>query len=74
MSKTIKDPKARYYDQGGIETLDIIKAKLTPDQYKGFLIGNVIKYACRVNFKNQSKRDAEKIKFYGTELFNILEG
>ena len=26
------DPKSRYYDHGGIETLDILKAKLTPEQ------------------------------------------
>lgn len=34
-----KDLKSSYYDEGGIETLDIIKAKLSPEQYKGFLLG-----------------------------------
>lgn len=70
---TPRDPKARYYDQGGIETLDIIKAKLTPEQYKGWLLGNIIKYACRANWKDQADRDIEKIDFYGAELFRGLE-
>ena len=67
-----KDPKSRYYDQGGLETLDIIKAKLTEEQYKGFLLGNCIKYSCRANWKEDFKRDVEKFTFYATELFNLL--
>jgi NTP pyrophosphatase (non-canonical NTP hydrolase) len=68
-----KDPKARYYDAGGIEVLDVIRAKLTPDQYKGWLLGNLIKYSCRANHKNQYARDVEKMDFYGTELFETLD-
>ena len=32
-----KDTKSNYYDAGGIETLEIIKAKLTPEEYRGYL-------------------------------------
>lgn len=62
------DDKSTYYDQGGIETMAIIKAKLTPEQFKGFLLGNVIKYACRLNWKGQSDRDLEKIAVYSNEM------
>jgi len=62
------DPKSRYYDHGGIETLDILKAKLTPEQYEGFLLGCILKYACRANHKDQKARDIEKISFYSTAL------
>jgi hypothetical protein len=55
-----KDPKSSYYDVGGIETIDIIKAKLTPEQYEGYLIGNLIKYVCRLNWKGDASRDSEK--------------
>ena len=68
-----KDPKSRYYDAGGIETLDIIKAKLTPEQYRGFLLGNIIKYSCRVNHKGNFDRDIEKVRFYGNSIFDTLE-
>lgn len=71
--ETKKDPKARYYDAGGVEVLDVIIAKLTPEQYKGWLLGNIIKYSCRANHKGQFDRDVEKMKFYGTELFDYLE-
>ena len=46
-----RDPKSRYYDAGEIEVLDVIKAKLTPEQFKGWLLGNLIKYSCRANHK-----------------------
>ena len=67
-----KDPKSRYYDAGGLETLDIIKAKLTPEQFRGFLLGNIIKYSCRANYKGSFDRDIEKIKFYGAAIFDTL--
>ena len=60
-----RDEKSLYYDQGGIETLDIIKAKLTDEQYKGYLMGNAIKYLCRANWKNESPdRDIQKADNY----------
>ncbi len=59
-----KDDKANYYDAGGIEVLGIIKAKLTPEQFKGYLLGNAIKYLCRYNFKGRADRDAEKANNY----------
>jgi hypothetical protein len=61
------DPKSRYYDQGGIEVLEIIKAKLTPEQYQGFCLGNAIKYTCRANHKGDYDKDLEKAEFYARE-------
>jgi hypothetical protein len=59
-----KDPKSSYYDQGGIEVLDIIKAKLTAEQYEGYLLGNSLKYSLRLNWKGNKARDAEKAATY----------
>jgi hypothetical protein len=63
-----KDPKSTYYDQGGIETLEIIRAKLTPEQFRGYVLGNIIKYACRLNWKGQEERDVEKVHNYSSFL------
>ena len=63
-----KDEKSTYYDAGGIETIDIIKAKLTEEQFKGWLLGNCIKYSGRANFKGTFQRDIEKLEFYSKEL------
>ncbi|WP_082081274.1 DUF3310 domain-containing protein [Methylocucumis oryzae] len=64
------DPKSTYYDAGGIETIDIIKAKLTPEQFKGYLLGNSLKYSCRMMHKTPDNpvRDAEKAAMYASIL------
>ena len=67
------DPKSCYYDAGGISTMDVIKAKLTDEQFKGFLLGNQIKYSCRLNHKGDPSRDAEKAANYSRLLKELLE-
>ena len=67
------DKKSGYYDAGGIETVDIVRSKLTPEQFKGYLLGNIIKYACRANHKHDFKRDSEKIKVYSAILLSFVE-
>lgn len=69
-----KDQQSSYYDAGGIETLDIIKAKLTPEQFKGYLLGNALKYQCRMMHKTPDSpgRDAEKSANYSKWLAEEL--
>ena len=69
-----KDEKSNYYDAGGIETLDIIKAKLTPEQYQGYLLGNAIKYQLRMMHKTPDNpgSDAEKASNYSSWLCEEL--
>lgn len=68
-----RDKNSSYYDVGGIEVLDVIKAKLTPEQYKGYLLGNAMKYALRSNHKGTFKRDMEKCANYSKWLSDIEE-
>jgi hypothetical protein len=49
-----------HYKIGGIETLDFLRAKLTKEQYKGYLIGNVVKYLSRHEHKSDAIGDIEK--------------
>ena len=58
------DPKSSYYDAGGIETIAVIKAKLTPEQYRGFCHGNALKYLMRAEHKEDAGRDFEKAQYY----------
>ena len=67
------DPKSSYYDAGGIETIDVIKAKLTAEQYRGYLLGNILKYSCRMEHKGDAKRDAEKVGVYSKMLQDFDE-
>ena len=57
-----------HYNQGEIETLEIIKMSLTPEEYKGFLKGNVLKYRERAQFKGKADEDYAKAKFYFDDL------
>ncbi len=70
-----KDEKSSYYDAGGIETLDVIRAKLTPEQYQGYLLGNAIKYQLRMMHKTPGapKRDAEKAANYSAWLAETFD-
>lgn len=69
-----KDDKSSYYDAGGIEVLEVIKAKLTKEQYEGYLLGNSIKYALRSNFKGTKERDVEKLANYSKWLSELQQG
>lgn len=52
-----------HYKMGGIETIDFIKAKLTEEQFKGYLAGNVIKYLSRFEHK-AGEEDLQKARWY----------
>jgi len=56
-----------HYKTGGIETIDYIQAKLTQEQFKGYLTGNVIKYLSRHQQKN-GQEDLLKARWYLNRL------
>jgi len=41
-----------HYLAGGIETIDYIRAKMSPESLRGYYLGNVIKYVSRSDYKN----------------------
>lgn len=67
-----RDGTSTHYDAGGIEAYDIIEAKLTPDQFKGWLLGNALKYNLRMMHKGYASSDAKKARFYSTWLDETL--
>lgn len=67
MTDAVLQPK--HYMQGSHECIDEIKAMLTPDEFRGFLKGNVIKYRYRANLKN-GKEDLAKADNYAYYLIN----
>jgi len=69
-----KDPQASYYDSGGLETIEIIKAKLGPEGFAAYCRGNAIKYLCRLGFKDDPARDAQKAANYAWWLSETLNG
>lgn len=57
-----------HYTAGGIETIDYLRAKLTPDEFRGYLKGSIIKYLSRANLKGAEQQDYAKASFYATML------
>lgn len=60
-----------HYTQGGIQSIEYLKAKLTPEEYQGFLKGNILKYITREKLKN-GKEDIYKAQWYLDRLVNEL--
>lgn len=59
-----------HYIFGGIETIEYLKAKLTAEEYRGFLKGNVLKYVSRESEKN-GLEDLKKDKWYLDKLIEF---
>lgn len=59
-----------HYQQGGIETFDYIRAKLTSHELDGYLKGNIIKYVSRERLKNGTE-DLKKAQWYLDKLVEI---
>lgn len=55
---------------GNVEVIDYIEDKLTPDQFEGYLVGNVIKYISRYQKKN-GVEDLEKGRWYLNKLIEV---
>lgn len=75
LSSSAHDPvnSPSHYTSGGIETIDYMQAKLTPEEFIGYLKGNVIKYTSRAGKKIDMKEDYAKAQWYMNKLLKTLE-
>ena len=65
---------AMHYQVGRIQPIELMQDVMTPEQLKGFLRGNIIKYALRLGYKDDELEEAEKIKAYASMLVDLLNG
>jgi hypothetical protein len=64
----VKNPS--HYDFfPGVEAIQIIRASLTADEWKGYCMGNKIKYRLRAGSKDNLQQDIDKSNFY-VDLYN----
>jgi hypothetical protein len=61
-----------HYTAGGIETIDFLQAKLSREEFIGYLKGNVLKYGSRLGKKGDISVDAGKMAWYATKLKDTL--
>ena len=71
MSDNVNHPS--HYTAGDIECIDAINASMSPDEYRGYLKGNVIKYLWRYRLKKGDPlEDIRKAQWYLTKLEHDL--
>lgn len=59
-----------HYTDGGIECIEAIEAQLTPEEYRGYLKGNVAKYVWREQHKGGIE-SLKKAQWYLTRLITL---
>jgi hypothetical protein len=64
--------RPQHYAFGGIEAIEGIEASMSPEAFRGFCKGNVLKYVWRYESKN-GLEDLEKAKWYLNQLIFALE-
>ena len=60
-----------HYAHGGIECIDAMESAMPPDQFEGYLRGNILKYTWRYDRKN-GVQDLEKARWYLDKLIQKL--
>lgn len=63
----VNNPK--HYTSGGIECIDAIQSSLTPEEFRGFLKGNILKYTWRERHKG-GNQSMEKAQWYLNRLLS----
>ena len=71
LSYSVNNPD--HYNQGKIETINIIQDSLSPEAFRGYLKGNVLKYMCRYEYKGMPKKDLLKAEWYLKKLIKEVK-
>ena len=67
----VNSPK-HYEVLPGVDVKDIIEATLTPEEYRGWVKGNEIKYTLRADKKGKPIEDRNKARWMADEVIRLL--
>ena len=67
MSESVNHPQ--HYQSSGMECIEAIEAQMTPNEYRGFLKGNALKYLWRERMKGGTE-SLHKAQWYLTKLID----
>lgn len=65
------DCPTHYQSDSGIECITAIASALSPEEYRGFLKGNVLKYLWREGNKGDAAKDLAKAAWYLEKLSTL---
>ena len=57
-------PPVEHYDRGSVQPIDFMEGSFTPDEYRGFLKGQIVKYISRYRYKGCPEADLNKAAIY----------
>lgn len=72
MSGYAKD--AEHYQLLHMQPIEIMQKLLTPEEFRGFLHGNIIKYALRCGHKDDAGKEMEKVVQYAKWYVETVRG
>ena len=64
--------KPHHYNEGAIECIEAIKESMEPEQFQGYLKGNVMKYLWRYEYKGKPVEDLRKARWYLERLIKEM--
>ena len=59
-----------HYKVGGIETIEYLQAKLSPEEFRGYCRGNALKYLSRAGHKDDAAQEYRKAIWYIERLIS----
>lgn len=62
-----------HYKIGGIEAIDVLKAKLSTEEFEGYLKGTLMKYMMRAGHKDDKLQDLKKAQWFMNKLVQEIE-
>jgi hypothetical protein len=66
-------PHVSHYDRSIIQPIDFMESSFTPDEYRGYLKGQIIKYISRYRYKGTPIADLAKAQTYLAWLIEFEE-
>ena len=70
----VAEESNKHYAEGIIQPIEVMQENMTPEQFFGFLRGNLIKYLCRLGRKDEVTKETFKIKEYAEWLHQAACG
>jgi hypothetical protein len=62
-----------HYNRKGVEAIQAIEASMSPEEYRGYLKGNCMKYLWRYQYKGKPVEDLKKCRWYLDKLIASTE-
>ena len=69
----IDHPDVPHYDRAAIQPIDFMESNFTPDEYQGYLKGQVVKYIARYRYKGTPVPDLVKARTYLNWLIEFMD-